>query len=241
MPGSRRSLLLAVALATSVPQGALAQGFAGWVGLHRAERLAWLENENRIGELCANVQDVDACLEDVLRPAVDVFPLHVGPDAASARVGDLIVIAVPGWGLSAQFRPAAGGETVPLTPDVFLRDWGYGQPYFHQTFTGRTGTWFQLPPDPWGGPVWLDRASESDPSILEVQAGDILELQGRGMYVVSATVDALGLRPEQPADMWCQEGQPPPLVPAEPTMHLRAELVDDRGHLMIRPKYMKGC
>ena len=98
-----------------------------------------------------------------------------------------------------------------------------------------------MPPDPWDGPVWMDRAGDAVPSILEVQAGDILELSGRGMFVVSATADALELRPEQPADMWCREGEPPPLVPAEPTVHSRAELVDARGHLTIRPKYMKGC
>lgn len=240
MPVPGRSLLLAVAIATWVPPDALAQGFPGWVGLHREERLPWLENENRLGELCANVQDVDTCYEEALRPAVDVFSLHAGPDASSARVGELIVIAVPGWGFSAHFRTDEG-ETVPITPDVFLRDWGYGPPYFHQTFVVRTGTWFQLPRDPWGGPVWMDRTGDSVPSILEVQAGDILELSGRGMFVVSANADALELRPEQPADMWCREGEPPPLVPAEPTVYSRSELVDDRGHLTIRPKYMKGC
>ena len=29
--------------------------------------------------------------------------------------------------------------------------------------------------------------------------------------------------------------------PVEPTRFTRAELIDEDGHLVIRPKYMKGC
>ena len=126
-------------------------------------------------------------------------------------------------------------------PDVFLQDWGYG-PYFHQTITQQQGDWFQLPTDPWEVPVWLHRGSESSrPSVIYVQPQDIVEIEGRGMYVVAAEAEALVLRTEQPADLRCDEGDPPPLVPDEPTRHSRADLVDARGHLIVRPKYLKGC
>ena len=235
-----RSTLFLIVL-TAVPSAVSAQGFAGWIGLHRAEQVGWLENENRIGQLCGGADDFDACFSEMMGPAPTVVPLYVEPELSSARIGYLIVIAVPGRGLSAHFLATEADAATLVTPDLFLRDWGYGPPYFHQTFTRRVGTWFQLPPGPWEAPVWIDRASDAGPSILEVHAGDIIELQGRGMYVVSADRDELSLRPEQPADMWCREGEPPPLAPHQPTVYSRAELLDDAGHLMIRPKYMKGC
>ena len=41
--------------------------------------------------------------------------------------------------------------------------------------------------------------------------------------------------------MWCVEGEPPSIVPVEPTRFTREELLDPTGHLLVRPKYMKGC
>ena len=149
--------------------------------------------------------------------------------------------SAPGRGVSAQFHEAESPTIIPFVPDVFLQDWGYG-PYFHQTIVRREGDWFQLPPGPWETEVWLRRGgSGSAPSLIYVHAGDILELDGQGMYVVAAGADTLALRTEQPADMWCREGDPPPLVEDASASYSRRALLDTLGHLMIRPKYLKGC
>ena len=216
-------------------------GFRAWVGIYAPTRLGWLENENRISEFCGNSTDVSACYSEMLGPAVDVYTLHAEANDSSARIGELIVVAVPGRGLSAHFRRLGARETITFVPDLFLQDWGYG-PFFHQTITQRQGDWFQLPRNPWETPVWLHRPSEREqPSVIAVQAGDILELRGAGMYVVAAEAEALLLRSEQPADLWCQEGDPPPLVDEQPMRLSREELVDSNGHLVFRLKYLKGC
>ncbi|MCP5056277.1 MAG: hypothetical protein GY937_06055 [bacterium] len=235
------TLVLAHLMLLAAPAIHAQEGFRGWVGLHGSERHGWLENENRIGELCADAADLGACRAEMLAPAVDVYALHAEPNETSPHLGDLLVQATPGRGLTVQFRAAKSGTAVSFVPDVFLQDWGYG-PYFHQTIVEQDGDWFQLPPDPWDAPVWLRRGSEtSRPSIIYVQPQDIVEIQGKGFYVVAVEPDALLLRAEQPADLWCREGDPPPLIADEPTRYSRADLVDARGHLIMRPKYMKGC
>ena len=180
--GHWRGRVWAACLAMLVAPSASAQpGFPGWVGLYAPSRLAWLENENRISELCSNA------------------------------------------------------------PDLYLQDFGYG-PYFHQTFVRRQGDWFLLPRNPWATEVWLHRPGEqAQASVIDVQAGDIIELNGEGMVVVAAESDALSLCSEQPADLWCEEGDPPALVAVTPSRLTRPELLDGDGHLVIRPKYLKGC
>lgn len=232
-------VLLAVAVTGAEGQE---ETFRAWVGLHNPERVGWLENENQVSNLCSSAENLGTCYGEMLAPAIDVYPLYVDRDTTSPTVGYLIVAMVPGRGLSGYYRPINAGQGIPFQPDVFLQDWGYGPPYFHQTIVREEGAWFQLPPDPWDGPVWIRRDSaEPGRSILEVQAGAILEMGGQGMFVVATTAESLTLRPEQAADLWCQEGDPPPLLRVAPTVYSRAELVDDRGHLIIRPKYMKGC
>jgi hypothetical protein len=177
----------------------------------------------------------------MLEPAVDVYDLRSEPDESSTRIGALIIVADPGRGLSAHFHPSGSGETISFVPDLYLRDWGYG-PFFHHTFAQRQGDWFQLPRGPWERPAWLHRPSEQQrPSIIHVQAGDIIELRGSGMYVVEAESDALSLRSEQPADLWCGEGVPPALVAEAPIRLTREQLLDLDGHLMFRLRYLKGC
>jgi hypothetical protein len=98
-----------------------------------------------------------------------------------------------------------------------------------------------LPADPWNTPVWLDGTAVGGLSELRLQAGDIIEFGGQGFYVLQTTERTLSVRPEQDADMWCEAGDPPPLRPAESRLLEWLDLVDDRGHLLLSPKYMKGC
>jgi hypothetical protein len=236
-----RWMLAAALMCCVVPKARCQEAFRAWVALYEPVDYSRLENENRIGELCTESSTLDECYARQLGPSVSVYTLRRLPDESSDRVGDLLVVAVPGRGLSAHFHPAGSVRSIPFTPDLYLQDWGYG-PYFHQTIAEQRGDWFRLPHDPWEGGAWLLRAHEPDvPSVLEVQGGDIIEMNGTGWFVVDAERDALLLRAEQPGDLWCEEGDPPPITPAEPTRRSRAELVDSHGHLLFRLKYMKGC
>ena len=114
-------------------------GFRAWVGLYEPAHLGWLENENRIDELCAEPSGLDECYAEKLGPAVSVRTLYSGPSHSESRVGDLIVVAVPGRGFSAHFRPVETGQSIPFRPDLFLQDWGYG-PYFHHSLSSQQGT-----------------------------------------------------------------------------------------------------
>jgi hypothetical protein len=223
------------------PSSAQGLGFRGWVSLIAESPLGWLENENRLGELCREARDLDTCYSSYLAPAVEAYSLRTAPDSASKVVGQLIVTVVPGRGLTSHYRPASESKAVVFTPDVFLQDWGYGPPYFHQTFLDERDGWYRLPADPWDTPVWLDGTVGEGFSELRLRAGDIVELGGQSLYVLQTTERSLLVRPEQDADMWCEAGDPPPLRPAESKLLQWDDLVDDRGHLLVRPKYMKGC
>jgi len=225
----------------SAPRVYAQEGFRAWVGLYDRAHLGWLENENRLGELCTDSSTLADCYLEHLAPLVSVYPLHIEPDSSSRRIGDLIVVAVPGRGLSSHFRVAGSRQVTPFTPDLFLQDWGYG-PYFHQTVSAQSGNWFKLPCGPWEDEVWVHREGESEhSSLIPVQSGDIVEMRGSSWYVIAAEPDALLLRPEQPADLWCEQGDPPTVMPAEPTRFSRGELLDSDGHLVFRLKYLKGC
>lgn len=233
---------LALCLTLAHAHGLAAQdGFASWVALFDPDQVGWLENENRLDELCRDAADLAACHQTMLSPAVRVVSLHVAPDVTSSRLGELIVIAVPGRGLSAVFRGDRGDSTVPLRPDLEFQDWGYG-PLFHQTFAERRGEWYRLPGGPWEGSAWAllpDDAAQA--RVLSLAPDEIIEIAGRGMVVVAVEADALLLRREQPADHWCDEASPPPRIADEPVRVARTDLVDDRGHLLIGLRYLKGC
>ncbi len=234
------AVAMAVLFTFAPSAGQSQEGFRAWVGLYDPSAVGWLENENRIDELCRDADDPGACYEEHLRPAITVYPLHREADASSAWIGDLVVAAVPGRGLSAHFRAAGSGRTISFEPDVYLQDWGYG-PYFHQTVLTQRGNWFQLPPDPWDEPVWMYHGRGGEASLIRVHTGDIIERSGEGSYVVEAEPDVLVLRPEQAADMWCEGGDPPSIVMTDPRRVPRAELSDSVGRLLFTPRYLKGC
>lgn len=236
-----RVVLLSALLSAAGPPLHGQEGFRAWMGLHDSSQLGWLENENRLGELCPDSATLGECYREVLGPLVRAYDLYVEPDTSSVQVGELIVVATPGRGLSAHFRQSRSDEGDAFLPDLFLQDWGYG-PYFHHTLLDRRGDWYRLPAGPWSGAVWLRRAGEDRATVvMEVYPEYIVEMGGSGWYVVATESDALHLRPEQPGDMWCVEGEPPPIAAVEPARFAREELLDSLGHLVIRPKYLKGC
>ncbi|MFK5925133.1 MAG: hypothetical protein QM483_00755 [Desulfuromusa sp.] len=216
------------------------EGFRAWVGLYDPADLGWLENENRLGKLCSDPSTLAECHAQCLSPRVSFYELRSLSSESSDRIGDLIVVATPGRGLSGHFRAAGSVESIRFTPDLFLQDWGYG-PYFHQTLSEERGDWIRLPPDPWATEVWLSRETDGSFPIVEIQNGDIIEMGDRSWYVVAADRDFLLLRPEQSGDHWCEEGEPPEIEATEPTRFSRAQLVDSSGHILFRLKYLKGC
>ena len=221
--------------------------FAAWVALYDPPELLRLENENRIDELCGNSTTMDRCYADAFAPSVVVHALRAGPRDDAESIGELVVVAVPGRGFSTFYlpgrseRPADGEPAVPFTPDLWLADWGYG-PYFHQTVVARDGDWFRLPPGPWENEVWMKRTAADEMGLfIEIRTGEILEMDGSGYVVLSAEREALVLRAEQPADMWCESGDVPTIVLDQGVRWTRDELSDARGHLRFTIKYLKGC
>ena len=235
-------MLFLAAVSTCAGQLRAQEPFRAWVGLYGEAPLARLENANRLSEMCKNSKTLERCHEEKLAPGVSVTSLYAAPDAGSPVVGELLVAVVPGRGLSAFHRPqGSSAALIYFTPDLYMPDWGYGT-YFHQTIGERRGDWFQLPPGPWASSVWIHvRVDEGSDLVIAVHPGDIIEMGGAGWYVVASGRDHLDLRPEQPADMWCYEGDPPPVEEVQPKRFQRADLLDAGGHLVIRPKYPKGC
>lgn len=246
----RARLLAATLLALSaagVP-APTAQGLPdapGWLPLFSREQADWLYNEARLDQLCPSerAQEQPDCRGEMLEPRPLLVPLRATPDAGAPAIGQLVILSVPGRGLSASFVSAAESTARTFTPDLFLRDWGYGPPYFHQTYLERRGDWFRLPADPFPAGTWIN-ARDLGRSIepLQVETGAIYTLSRGSIVVLGVDADGIRARPEQPADMWCDGERPVP--PLEPFTEMRipvADLLSETGHLVLAPKYMKGC
>ena len=216
-----------------------------WVGLYNAEMLAWLENENRMARLCPNdlsADDKGECEAKYRKPMRWEIGVFTSPSSEAEGIGTIILTAVPGAALRAAFQVAGGpANPVPFQPDLYLEDWGYG-PYFHQTALDQRGPWFLLPKNPFPAPAWININDISTEFYIELlQPGVIYQMEGESIVVVAFTRSGLLVREEQPADMWCQEGDPPPLQPAGTKEIKYQDLFDLDGHLKMTLKYMKGC
>lgn len=252
-----RVLVCLVLLVVAVPAG---RGFAetrhgeplptelAWIGLFNGALLGRLENENRLDALCPGEpwtvgwQD---CRAEKLGPGVAVIPLRAEPCADAQRLGEIVLVALPGRGLQA--FASAGRQARPFTPDLFDGDWGYG-PYFHQTILGRQGNWLRVPVPSSGAAWvnaedWLDAASPAwEETVLRtVRAGDIMRTPLGDMFVLGVEEQVLRVRPEQPSDMWCREGEPPAPEAWQEIRIPFSRLFDPEGHLLISYKYTRGC
>lgn len=233
-------LLMALSVGAAELQGQ--EPFPAWVALYGSAPVDRLSNEYRLAEVCTESATLEKCYRQQLAPSVVSTSLHAGPDDETSVVGEILLVVTPGRGLSAFYRPEQPSiAPVYFMPDIFMGDWGYGY-YFHQTIADRSGDWFKLPRGPWPTPVWLRVPPDTQGErVMAVRGDDIIEMAGSGWYVVSSGQDYLVLRPEQPRDMWCAEGDPPPIRDVEPTHFSRADLLDADGHLVVRPRYLKGC
>lgn len=252
-----RAIVYALVLFAAIPAGfrsAAAQSAESlprelaWIGLFNDELLGWLENENRLDELCTAERWTAGwheCRADRMEPRVAVIPMRSGPSADASHLGEIIVVALPGKGLRA--FASAGRLAEQFTPDLYDSDWGYG-PYFHQTILGCHGTWCRVPV-PGIGAAWINSQDWTDiaPSAWEgrmkrtVSAEDIITTSRGDMVVLGVENDVLRARPEQESDMWCQGGEPPALDAWYEIRIPFDQLFDSQGHLLIKYKYTRGC
>ena len=231
--------------AISAAQPAAAATEIAWLGLFTHELTGWLENENRMAEICTAPEhsvEWHACRDARLQPMVELIPVHAQPRAASPRLGDVVIVATPGKGLNA-FASAANGKPVPFTPDLYDADWGYG-PWFHQTVLERRGPWFRVPL-PNIGAGWLDLRRYDQQEVADrvrrLETGDIVSTPDGDMTFLGIADGAARFRPEQEADMWCEAGDAPALSPWQERRIPVARLHDADGRLRIRYKYTRGC
>ena len=202
----------------------------------------WLENENRIGQICTareHSNEWHACRESNLQPKVDVIPLLAEPAAAARRLGEIVIVAIPGQGLKAFV--GTGGRTSQFTPDLYDSDWGYG-PWFHQTVLERRGAWFRLAL-PTVGAGWADLRTEKSPDnrVQRLDEGDIVVIPDGDVVFLGLDKNILRFRPEQEADMWCEAGQPPALAKWQELRIPVDRLRDPDGRLRLTYKYTRGC
>lgn len=206
----------------------------GWVGLYSDRLIEWLENENRLAERCqpsaGKATEHERCKAEQLQARRFVITLRRAPDASASAAGSLLLLATPGKGLRFFYVPTPSAAPREFDPDLNLKDWGYG-PYFHQTYLERRGTWFLLPQDPFPAGTWLNaRDLDDEPHVLEAEG---IVTSPMGSLVILAV--------EQPGDMWCKDGEAPALKPAQELRIPKRDLYSPSGHLLIAPKYMKGC
>lgn len=247
--------ILAVALsrapgATPTQPAAALPRELGWIGLFNNELVGWLENENRLNELCLGDQgssEWHECRAAYMEPKVAVIPVRSAPRVDARRVGEIVLLAAPGRGL--RMFASAGRVAQRFTPDLFDEDWGYG-PYFHQTILARRESWFRIPV-PLMGAGWINAEEWSDrgelgsektgPRTETVREGQIITSPRGDMFVLGIENRVLRVRPEQDADMWCEAGTPPPLAPWQEVRIPFDQLFDSKGHLLISYKYKRGC
>jgi hypothetical protein len=217
----------------------------GWVALFNNDLIAWLEQHPLDDALCAGLSDDEGAWKRCRRAAAKTMaidlPLWPSARRSGQPIGTLRIVAYGGAGVAAFYVPPRGGEPIEFEPDLLDGDWGYG-PYFNQTYLARDGEWFQLPADPFPSTVWISAKDlGNDAASRLVEAGDLITLPIGQVVVLRIEPGALIVRPEQPADMWCDAPPEPPLAPWKPIRIPRKELYTATGHLRIGITYARGC
>jgi hypothetical protein len=141
---------------TQVPEY---RGTIAWVGLYTDDLLRWLENENRLMDICGQptqpaTDTWTRCATEARKPRSVTVTVYEAPSTDARALGSIEIVAVPAQGLTAQYLPETG-DPVPFVPDIYLQDWGYG-PFFHQSILTHTSGWVMLPPTPFPAPVWVN-------------------------------------------------------------------------------------
>jgi hypothetical protein len=214
----------------------------GWLGLFNDELVSWLENENQLNSLCPfdpNSADGYRCRDEKLAVKVHAVTLRARPAVSAAYVGSLLIVSTPGKGLRSFFLTPRGGAPVEFVPDVFDNDWGYG-PNFHQTFVERQGTWFRLATVPFPRSTWINASDlGGEPRLHLLEEGEIVAGPFGDLFILGTDRDVLRARDEQAADR-CG-GEDIRLKPYEEIRIPFSKLYTATGHLLLLPKYLRGC
>ncbi len=232
LPGSMRDIPLAAVRAASAQTEcslSVKTPFSA-VAIYKDTFLAGLENENRLKEICPE-QDKD-CVAAALAAQTDRMPVHDRP--SGKIIASLDVTYAPGEMKAALIQ---GGEAVPFIPPVYDSDFGYG-PWFHATLLDQKGAWKKIAlPSIQSGWIELPEAE-----ILQFTEKDrVYSLRARNIVVIKSDGASLTVRDEQPADMWCDGGDPPPLTAFKEQAIPLNEVYDDQCNLLLSPAYTRGC
>jgi hypothetical protein len=217
-----------------------------WLGLFNWDMIAWLDNPNRLHELCPENLSATAlaeCSAKVHAPQTTTVRLFDAPNEDAEWLGSLIIIAIPGKGLFHAFK-GIGQEAHTFTPDLYEKEWNYG-PYYHQTISAREHEWIQLPPRPFPQPVWLKAQplfSGKRGIILEdVSLNTVYLWEGKSIVLTALEEKNWRWRPEQPSDMPCEADEDNNSTAPPSTSMSYSDLFDRDGHLKLQLKYTRGC
>jgi hypothetical protein len=164
------------------------------------------------------------------------MPLNSGPRRSANTRGSILVLVTPGRGLTYYYIAPGAKEPTEFVPDMSLTEWREG----YQTIRDRQGEWFKLPEGPFPRDTWFSAADMGEaPRVHEVEG--IVDSPWGSIVILELGRNFMRARPEQPADMGCQDGQPPPLKPWTEIRVPLATIYDARGHLLVTPAYPEGC
>jgi hypothetical protein len=216
----------------------------GWIGLYSADMLDWMENQNKINmeEICPKsmvTEERNTCIENHLKPIRKKIDVRKAPTRQSQILGQIEIIATPVEGLSAVWITPT--SSLPFMTEMYDQDWGYGT-YFHMTVLGRQGTWFLLPQNPFPYPAWIDISELTLKSDFKsVDIGEVYIFEHENIVICSIGKETVTVREEQPADIWCDGGDPPPISLKNLRTLKIHELFDKDCHLKLHVKYTRGC
>jgi hypothetical protein len=171
--------------------------------------------------------------------------LFAAPDRTAQPLGQITVVALAGQGVRAFINGVGEPIPKPFAPDM-ITDWGYNLA-FPVTVSARRDRWFEIATADAAKRVWfeLDEAWGA-PALTTFGAGDLVYLESRrgaseGLAIIGVSDDHITVRAEQPSDIWCYPGPPPPDKPA-PTRRIDlVDLYDEAGRLRLFESYPKGC
>ncbi len=191
-----------------------------------------LENENRLREICPTLDQV--CVNEALSAQIDRMPIYDHP--SGKVIANLEVRYKPGDGITAALV-TQDGKSYPFTPPIYDNDWGYG-PYFHATLLDQNESWKKIVlPSIQSG--WVELP---DVQILNLtESGSVYSLNNHHIMILRSDKTSITVRDEQPADMDCGEGNPPPLATFNEQVIPLSGVYDDQCNLLIKPAYTRGC
>lgn len=203
------------------------------VSLYNPDMIGWLENENRIAELCPTKSST--CYREKRFPKGEYVPIYDGPDGQP--IGQLEMTYTPGRGISASFL--AGQNAQAFKPTFFDPDWGYG-PWFHGTLLDETGVWKKIAiPQFQGG--WINISYAKVVDIKAEYTENVYRYQDKNIKILRLEPTQLVYRIAQDADMWCEAGRPPAIKPYKEEFLPVTMLYDENCNLRLQPAHPRGC